>query len=368
MKNKTLILIAVALGVTLGMLGCSDLKSDLPSPVSPGVRVHTPDWVDTSSANFHGKVIEMAHGDVQECLKCHGSNYQGGVSGISCVQCHESKGVTLHGRGWTTPSSPNFHGNAIRAAGWDMRSCQTCHGALYDGGKVGVSCRTCHQGGSGPENCATCHGSANNAAPPRDLSKNTSRSARGVGAHQIHFVGSAISHSMACSECHRMPSAVYVQGHIDSTRGAEVFFDSQLAATVTNEPWTTDYNPEQPTYTPAPSYDPVTLTCSSTYCHGYFKNGNQTFTPGFAPIWNDTTGASGACGTCHGNVNAPLDTLGTRYVPRTTSHGGTHPEIANLRIKCVVCHGDVVDANFRIINPSKHINGKLNVFGEERDF
>lgn len=364
MRNKNSILALPLVALALAISGCSDLKHDLPSPVAPGVQVHRPSWVDTSSASFHGKIIRAANGDAQECLKCHGLNYQGGTSGVSCVTCHQTAGASLHGRGWIDPLAQNFHGNTIRAATWDMRSCQTCHGPLYDGGKVGVSCRDCHRGGAGPENCATCHGSSNNAAPPRDLGKNTSRSARGVGAHQIHFVGSSIATSMLCSECHATPTAVYVAGHIDSTSGAEVRLSSLLANTVTNKLGTIDYDSELPTYTPSPSHSQAALTCSNTYCHGYFKNGNLTF----APTWNDTTGTQGSCGTCHGNTAAPLDTLGTRYLPKTASQGGTHPAVAGLGIRCNVCHAEVVDANFRIINTAKHINGKLNVLGTEREW
>ena len=178
MKNKNLILFAVVLAAALGMSGCSDLKTDLPSPVAPGVQVHRSEWIDTSSAGFHGKVVDADHGNVQECLKCHGLDYRGGFSGISCVKCHQDKGASLHGRGWISTASANFHGNAIRAANWDMRSCQACHGTLYDGGKVGVSCRDCHTGGAGPENCATCHGSANNPAPPRSEQEYLSHRAR----------------------------------------------------------------------------------------------------------------------------------------------------------------------------------------------
>jgi predicted CxxxxCH...CXXCH cytochrome family protein len=157
---------------------------------------------------------------------------------------------------------------------------------------------------------------------------------------------------------------VYVTGHIDSTSGAEVRLGSLLATTMTNKPGTIDYDPGLPLFTPTPSYTQSTLKCSNTYCHGYFKNGNLTF----APTWNDTTTASGACGTCHGNVLAPLDTLGTRYLPKTTAQGGTHPAVAGLGIRCNVCHAEVVDANFRIISPAKHINGKLNVLGTEREW
>ncbi len=361
MKNKNSIFTAALGALVITLVGCSDLKNDLPSLVAPGVQAHRADWVDTSSAGFHGKLVRAANGDVQECLKCHGLNYQGGTSRVSCVSCHQAAGASLHGRGWTDPSSTNFHGNTVRSAGWDMRSCQSCHGVLYDGGKVGVSCRQCHSGGAGPENCATCHGSATTPAPPRDLSKNTAKSAPGVGAHQMHLSGSSIAGPIACGECHAVPSSAYQSGHIDSSPGAELRFNS-LGNTVTNMPGTIDYDPELPLFSPSSSYIQGTLKCSNSYCHGSFKNGNTTF----APTWNDITTASGACGTCHGNVSAPLDTLGTRYLPKTTAQGGTHPSVAGLGIRCNVCHAEVVDANFRIINTAKHINGKLNVFGEER--
>ncbi len=363
MKMKTQHIPWFGLLVALAVSGCADLKTDLPAPVEPGVQAHGPEWTDTSAANFHGKVVRAAQGDAQSCLKCHGLDYQGGFSGVSCVACHRTAGASLHGRGWTNPASSNFHGKTIRAANWDMRPCQTCHGTFYEGGKVNTSCRDCHTGTGGPEGCATCHGSAN-PAPPRDLSKNTSRSTRGVGAHQIHFVGSPVSGTVFCHECHATPGAIYAPGHVDTTPGAEVVFNGPIANTVTNELGTIDHDPELPRYTPSTSYNSTTLKCSNSYCHGYFKNGNLTF----APAWNDTTGTQGACGTCHGNVSAPLDTIGTRYIPKTTAQGGTHPDVSVVRIRCNICHAEVVDANFRIISTSKHINGKLNVFNSERDF
>jgi predicted CxxxxCH...CXXCH cytochrome family protein len=360
------ILTALAIGSLAFIAGCSDLKTDLPSPVAPGVQVHQKDWVDTTSANFHGKVVDAAHGNVTECLNCHGSNYQGGNSGVSCVKCHQNEGASLHGKGWIDPASPNFHGNAIRSASWDMRPCQSCHGALYDGGKVGVSCRECHTGAAGPENCSTCHGSPTSVAPPSDLNGNMSRSAPGVGAHQIHLRGSSLSGTLLCTQCHTTPGGVYDPGHISGTNRASVHFNEALANTVTNEPGTQDYDAQLPTYHPSTSYDGNTLKCSNAYCHGNFKNGNQSV----SPTWNDTTGTQAACGTCHGDVNQSDPLL--RAMPKSTAQGGTHPDLSSVRVACAVCHGDVVAGTenelARIINPAKHVNGKLNVFGEERDY
>jgi predicted CxxxxCH...CXXCH cytochrome family protein len=293
-------IIVVVTVLLIGLSGCADLKSDLPTPSS------------------------------------------------STVQVHEE--------GWATASSSNFHGDAIRANNWDMRSCKTCHGPLYDGGTSGVSCRKCHTDGSGPENCATCHGTTN-PAPPRDLSGNTARTSRGVGAHQIHLMGSSIASTLSCKECHTVPGSVYDPGHIDGDNRAEVPMNGALARTVTNEPSTEDYASTLPTTTPSPSYDFAQFSCANTYCHGNFKNGNNA-----TPVWNSTSSAQAACGTCHGDVSKT--TLAEKALPKSLSNGGTHPD----ETECYLCHDGVVDANLNFINPSKHIDGKVNVFGVDRDF
>lgn len=265
--------------------------------------------------------------------------------------------LKVHEEGWTDPTAINFHGKAIRNAGWDMRQCKTCHGSIYDGGTVNVSCRTCHNKAAGPENCTTCHGGTN-TAPPRDLNGNTSRSERGVGAHQKHLLGGLISDGMACSDCHSVPPSVYTPGHVDSPLPAEVPINGFVPNTVTNETTTVDWDFNLPVFTPSPTYSPVSVSCSNTYCHGYFKNGNTTF----SPVWTDTTGLQAACGTCHGDVNKP--TLAERALPRTAAQGGTHPNVT----ACSNCHIGIVDANLNIIDKAKHINGKLNVFNDERNF
>jgi predicted CxxxxCH...CXXCH cytochrome family protein len=265
--------------------------------------------------------------------------------------------ASVHGPGWSDPNSPNFHGQAIRNAAWDMSQCKTCHGPTYSGGTVDVSCRTCHSKPAGPENCTTCHGS-DNAAPPRDINRNTNVLAPGVGAHQKHLLGGTYTDGIMCMECHTVPPAVYVPGHLDSPLPAEVMMNGVLANTVTNEPTTIDYDLILPVTTPSPAFNYDSLTCSTTYCHGTFKNGN----PATLVVWNSGSTTQAACGTCHGDVSKP--TLAERALPKTATQGGTHPN----NLACANCHGDVVNASLTIINKSKHMNGRLNVFGSERDF
>jgi predicted CxxxxCH...CXXCH cytochrome family protein len=269
--------------------------------------------------------------------------------------------LTVHPDGWATPaSSADFHGKYIRGQQWQMSSCWTCHGRNYAGGDSQVSCLTCHTKPGGPENCTTCHGSTN-PAPPLDLNGNTSTTVRTVGAHQSHLAGAGTTDGIRCSECHTVPATVYgPQGHafgyIDFPPATVVFRDS-LANTVTNEPTTRDYDVGLPTTTPSPTWSSSTLKCTNTYCHGDFKNGNN-----YSPAWPSVGTGDARCGTCHGDVTK--QTLADRALPKTSARGGTHPNST----QCSVCHVGIVDANLNIIDKAKHMNGKLNVFGDERDF
>jgi predicted CxxxxCH...CXXCH cytochrome family protein len=311
-----------------------------------------------TAPNFHGLVIAAAGGNTASCTKCHGTDYNGGISNVSCNACHK------HADGIIDPSSANFHGKLVGAANWTMTQCMKCHGSDYKGGISAKSCLNCHNQPKGPEDCSTCHGSSANPAPPKDVSRNTAVTARGVGAHQKHLVGGALSDgSLQCVDCHVVPTSLASPGHINTAvpnAPAQIAATATVAYTKTNLPGTAGaapYDKGQPTYTPTPSYSAATVKCTNTYCHGNFKNGNATN----APTWNDP--ASGACGTCHGDVTKA--TLGERAMPKNTLYGnGTHYPVTY----CYTCHGDVVDANWNIIDKSKHMNGKLNVFGTEIPF
>ena len=87
------------------------------------------------------------------------------------------------------------HLQAIHASGtWGLRGCQNCHGADFAGGRTGVSCRRCHTSENGPANCVTCHGN-----PPVDNAGLLFGMPSGAyGAHQHHVV----DRGYACTECH----------------------------------------------------------------------------------------------------------------------------------------------------------------------
>ncbi|KAA3612303.1 MAG: hypothetical protein DWQ05_20105 [Calditrichaeota bacterium] len=261
--------------------------------------------------------------------------------------------IEIHQPGWADKTSDNFHGDEIAASNFNMESCQQCHGADYGGGLVESSCLTCHSQDNGPEACNTCHGvfaaSADdlaNVAPPGGLAGETAVTERAVGAHQQHL-SYYPDLTTTCNECHKLPQSLNDAGHLDATTGAEVVFGGTLAVIVT----------EGGSRIPQVQYNTSNATCANTYCHGNWvlekSNSNSAFVyladkmeGNFSTAsWVDASTAE--CGSCHA-------------LP-PTGH------IASELTGCGNCHSGVVDDQGKIIDNGKHINGKVNVFGQEYD-
>lgn len=282
------ILLAFALGIIL--IGCSDLQNNI--PVTPQLSAHKPGNLD--------------------------------------------------------PTSPNFHGNVVKANNWNMKDCQQCHAADYSGGTTGASCKSCHTSPKGPEACNTCHGDFSDTtgtfiAPPRDLNGNTSTTLVGVGAHFNHLYGDSIG-TVSCSSCHIVPQSVYSIGHINPGLPAQVNLNGLASTNVASNA----------------AYDYSTSSCSNTYCHGNFVFSVDSALPGdqfaFADsqmvgnnatvTWTKVDGTQAACGSCHDLP--PKGHIGYQQFPITS---------------CVTCHQGVVDDQGNIIDKTRHINGKVNVRG-----
>jgi predicted CxxxxCH...CXXCH cytochrome family protein len=110
---------------------------------------------------------------------------------------------------------------------------------------------------------------------------------------------------------------------------------------------------------PKPSYDPATLKCNNTFCHGDWKIRKATSSSQFiytdsvmvgenySPVW--TGGSTAAtCGSCHG-------------IP-------PKGHLVLAVSSCGTCHVGVVDNNGQIVDKTRHMNGKINVFGQEYAF
>jgi predicted CxxxxCH...CXXCH cytochrome family protein len=271
--------------------------------------------------------------------------------------------VDVHPEGFKSASSPNFHGIAIQNSGWEIRTCRQCHGGTYSGSNA-ISCISagCHVDANGspksPESCNTCHGTFSGLAsdtlswaPPRSIAGDTAVSARGVGAHQFHLIAADmdLSNAVACNSCHRVPSSVYAPGHFDSPLPAQVSFVNQLAKTPSGG------------IVPSPRYDSQSLTCNNTYCHGNWQLKKSTSAyqfvytdsvingSNFAPQWTGGN-SQAACGTCHGMPPAGHQNFGTSV---TT---------------CTSCHYYDQSKQSGPLDKSTHINGKIDLYGQEFSF
>lgn len=234
-----------------------------------------------------------------------------------------------HGEGYAIIGSDNFHGKDImQNLGWDISGCRSCHGVTYSGGNTGQSCSAtgCHAAAyGGPEACYVCHG---NIATKKIYPQ-------WYASHKTHLEGGAGSSvTIACNNCHQLPTNYSDPVHIDKTTPgtAEVHFSNVLAATKTLGTIGT------------PSFSDADVTCANVYCHGNFTNGNNK-----TVAWKGTNQAK--CGSCHG------DEATGNPLPKAP-----HPQNAN----CSGCHAGIVDANRNILDPDRHVNGILNVFGTER--
>lgn len=106
-------------------VSCSNCHSSYP---------HPREWVTPSS---HG-----AFDKINCATLCHGSDFQGGDTGVSCYSCHS---LYPHPTGelWLTRGEGPFHGNLVNIEG-SPSICAQCHGGDYLGKNTGVSCFSCH--------------------------------------------------------------------------------------------------------------------------------------------------------------------------------------------------------------------------------
>ena len=207
-----------------------------------------------------------------------------------------------------------------------VTDCSRCHGAVIDQNRNFIAPER-HVDGRVDGNvdlvtldCSSCHGSRTSAAPPTDLSGNTSVTAIGVGAHQTHVTGGQVSRPVPCSDCHITPASIANindPGHIDDWTTAEVTF-----ANVSTKGGH------------VPTWNRQTASCTDSWCHGPVTAGNVS------PVWTDPNVAL-TCTNCHGLP--PPD---------------PHPQVAQnpLVAQCWVCHTNITQG-FGFVDRNLHVNG-----------
>jgi len=85
--------------------------------------------------------------DLESCAQCHGADYTGGISRISCTSCHMGGVNSVHPVNWE-PYAYALHSDYVRTYGTGGCANALCHGTDLTGvSKSGPSCTLCHLGG-----------------------------------------------------------------------------------------------------------------------------------------------------------------------------------------------------------------------------
>ena len=127
----------VAVALTLLVWGCATGRTSAPE-FSTSTGQHPAAWMQNHWVEYSK--------NPEQCRTCHGSTKDaaqaGGTSGVSCFKCHTSPD---HPAGWAARTS---HGRLGAQAAPGMfqgfADCAKCHGSDFAGGTSGVSCKSCH--------------------------------------------------------------------------------------------------------------------------------------------------------------------------------------------------------------------------------
>ena len=271
-----------------------------------GCGSSTPNSKASSSANTEGQHADdwlpaghmvAAQEDQSACTECHGSNYDGGISGVSCTTCHLGGAMSIHPISWSIGAGiDSNHAAYVASNGTGACANAFCHGSALTGvvssGPACVSA-ACHQNGS-PFNftgCTSCHGNP----PSGSVAPNRS------GAHDSvagHFAAQ-VTLPDGCNTCHSGAGS----GTVNHNTGTVVV---SLLSSYNAKSGIAAYNADG--------------TCSKVSCHG-----GQT-----TPVWlTGSINVTTQCTSCHA--------FGTsEYNSFVSGQHGFH--VNSLQISCGACH------------------------------
>jgi predicted CxxxxCH...CXXCH cytochrome family protein len=141
---------------------------------------------------------------IQDCATCHPGTVlaTGALNRSSKLHLDGKVDVgAFHGDTWGIPTE---HG---RAAMTELGSCGNCHGQDFSGGSSGVSCTACHTSVGQADwatDCTFCHGdpSTGRFSPPVDTQGRSEATNVSVGVHAAH-VGTTIASRSAATRAIR---------------------------------------------------------------------------------------------------------------------------------------------------------------------
>ncbi len=313
------------------------------STLCHGALGHPVGWADPAQ---HGAT---AKANITFCQTCHSSNPNGGPGSnprfnvvlgrltAGCETCHIANAAhppvlqIPAAFGITSPDpigTPWFR----HRTSTNFDACNRCHGANLDGG-VGPRCQKCHVAAlptstrNSPDPCSSCH-----SQPPSGTTyPNINR------VHGSHATLNVPTGGL-CPECHSGLGSGTLNHFLRAKNISLVGASSTQPNAVVFGGVLSKANGAAPVFTLA------TLQCANTYCHGSTLAGfNLDPNVIRTPAW-DTPFQGLHCDKCHG------------YPPATAGHGSIPGPT-----QCIVCHPHVNASGTGFTDPSKHVNGTIDV-------
>jgi predicted CxxxxCH...CXXCH cytochrome family protein len=254
--------------------------------------------------------------------------------------------TSIHAAGILDPSSSDFHGLELRRRDWSFSLCAHCHGDDFTGGASGVTCTSCHK--DGPTACTTCHGTG------PTTNAHVAHGAAKVACSECHVVptrwdddGHILHDGVAITAPAKVTFGARAQITVDpADRAGPPTWDGTTCSNVychgdvlhagggvaTRPQWN----------------DPTPGACNR--CHGdpppnHAQTNCASCHPANAPHIDGVVDVGTGCNGCHGSADSPApprDLAGNTY---TTAIGvGAHqahlqaPSKISAPIACSTCH------------------------------
>lgn len=230
-------------------------------------------------------------------------------TGLTCVDCHYNYNEsTTHGDGnldsqASNPGMISFNPAADSGGSYDpatgLCSDTYCHGNFPGGNSAMISWNDSSVA------CGSCH----------DIAPSNAK----FGSHDKHTDSDKYKYD--CGLCHNgiasgdeSGTPVLTGSTLHVNFKPDVIFRSEIGSGSQYTGLT-------------PGYDPDTLVCSNTYCHGNFAGGNAA-----TVSWN---GGSATCGSCHG------------LAPSNAKFGShdKHTDSGKYNYDCGLCHDGIASGN-----------------------
>ena len=138
--KKGAILVLLLFFCLLCTAGCSNPNTQ--SEFSANGQQHAADWLPDGH-------MTAAKADANSCAACHGADFSGGISKVSCTGCHLGGVDSVHPQAWSQMTG-TAHAAYVGTNGNTACANASCHGTTLSGvAGSGPSCSSCHLGGPG---------------------------------------------------------------------------------------------------------------------------------------------------------------------------------------------------------------------------